>query len=316
MTTDQQLASLVCAVCTVCPGTRFGMEPRRNFDNLFAHRHRNGQGNFCSTLLSRCNGIYLLLTHLKPWIFSRTMDACVFMASSVAAVPPPSAPGLGLPVRAGLLLLELLVLIRARAWASFKSPSIIFDKSFFWGGYCCWLVKLRNCWVECTLVVEMNNGRESQLVLIPLEFSNGSVQQSRIRRKKEQKKIRRDCGVFASCPSGTDRTTGTVGISREHTNSPVCSLHLLLFYFLSLSPLSFSFSLSLVSPRWPNCHCDCGCGAQLVSNSCVISSTISTLFYVCPPRTTREIFVEYEMAVCTTWHLLDLYIYTNRNHRK
>jgi hypothetical protein len=27
----------------------------------------------------------------------------------------------------------LLVLIRARAWASFKSPSIIFDKSFFGG---------------------------------------------------------------------------------------------------------------------------------------------------------------------------------------
>jgi hypothetical protein len=38
----------------------------------------------------------------------------------------------------------------------------------------------------------------------------------------------------------------------------------------------------------------------------VISSTISTLFYVCPPRTTREIFVDDEMTVCTTWHLLDL----------
>ena len=51
---------------------------------------------------------------------------------------------------------------------------------------------------------------------------------------------------FASCPSGTDRTTGTVGISRElsYTNSPV-SVHLL-FSFL---PFFFRFS------SMTNCCC-------------------------------------------------------------
>ena len=65
-------------------------------------------------------------TNLKPSIFSSTMEASVFN------VPSGSPP-------AGLLLLEffwLLIRPLARAWASFKSFSIIFQSQLVYNEFC------------------------------------------------------------------------------------------------------------------------------------------------------------------------------------
>ena len=72
-----------------------------------------------------------LLTHLKPCIFSSTMEACVLIFESSAidaasdwSAPPPPSLLCGDWWRLLSLLLEGS---RAKCWASFKSSSLIFS---------------------------------------------------------------------------------------------------------------------------------------------------------------------------------------------
>ena len=115
---------------------------------------------------------------------------------------------------------------------------------------------------------------------------------------------------FASCPSGTDRTTGTVGISRElsYTNSPV-SVHLL-FSFL---PFFFRFS------SMTNCCCYnqlykslsqqslkllCDILGHFSSLLCLGSMTSNTFFFfflcVCRPNLKGNGFLRHLLNSSTT----------------